>query len=190
MKKYLCLVAITALAAAGCGDDSGRVGRDGGITLPDSGGGVDSGGIMLMDSGGMTTTDSGGGTRECEMPFMPFPAMAAPRCSMETKTCIEGCMDIMCVQACIDADTTPPVMDGMLTLDCDFCIAYSQFYCLDSMGCHDQVSGYFCCAEDSGCMDQMCLQSMCSSQVSALQGCAMTSGCGLQTGGSYAICFP
>lgn len=197
MKYLFCLAAATVLTIAGCGNSGSRRSADGGgITLGDSGG------IMLMDSGprtdsgGMTGTDAGG-MRECESMFMPYPTEAGMRCSAETRTCIQGCTDPatanMCINTCIDADTTTPVMTmSGLTIDCGFCIAYNQFYCLDSMGCHAQVAAYNCCIEDNGCMDQACVNTNCAPQISALNSCFMSTapGCADITAGPYAVCYP
>jgi hypothetical protein len=161
----------------------------GGIVLPDSGR-TDSGGGGTDSGGG--GTDSGGGPRACAESLMPYPMEASGRCSAATRTCMNACMDTACLQGCIDADTTPAIMDGGgNSIDCGFCIGYVQFQCLDSMGCHAEVGDYFCCLEDHMCMTQACVTMNCSGETMGLNSCAMgaTACIGLPTSGPYAICF-
>jgi len=194
MTKFaLFLGCAAALVLAGCSSDSGRR----------SGGEEDGGGIVLMDSGtdtdsGMTGTDSGAGgsdsgtgARECAAMLMALPSDVLPRCSAETQTCVSGCTDGACLQGCMDADTTEPVMVSGTTIDCGVCVNYQLFYCLDSMGCHDQVAALNCCVEDncgSAADVNACAQSMCSTEFGNLNTCAGSSGC-TYTSGPAGQCY-
>ena len=184
------VVCVLGMVAA-CANDSNRGGgRDGG------------GGITLMDGavggadGGTSPGGDGGGGRECEQPIAAFPATLAPRCTAATKSCIENdCagMGAMCVNNCIAADTEPALVDPedpTAQLDCGLCVAFSQFYCLDRMGCHDEVAAFFCCLSD--CPDQACVDRECTDEGDALDTCAGTAPpcIGTPTVGDYAVCFP
>lgn len=162
---------------------------------------MDGGGIMLMDSGpeeedAATDTDSGSTTpRECEMNLPgPFPAALTPRCTAETRTCIEACRGGACVNSCIDADTTPPETVMGTTVTCETCLGYSQAYCIEQNGGADLWHALQCCAEDRGCTNDACVQSMCPAEFnavfSAANPAAATCLSGLPTTGAYASCFP
>ena len=192
MKYSIYLAAAALIALAGCGDDGSR------RTTGDAG--RDAGPIMLLDGGpdsGVGGTDAGGGTdsggaRECEQMLLPYPAMEGPRCSMETKTCLEACTDGACVNSCVMADTTPALdAGGGFMINCGACLGLQQFYCLDSRGSHAQVAAYLCCAEDRGCMDPSCAMSMCNAEYMALGSSPAASMClTVPTMGDYAVCFP
>lgn len=186
MKKYLCLIAVAGLTAAGCGDDSGRTSRtrDGGITLPDSGG-RDGGGIMLMDSGGMTMRDTGGSTATCTE-NMPLPQMVpmypnpAP-CAAATGECLMGCMDQACQDACIMADP--------MAMTCQQCLLFNQINCVNSMGCQSQWAATACCVNTTCPTDMMlgCLSTECADEDMAWTTCAngVVGACGAALGACF-----
>ena len=184
------LVMLGALGLAGC-DSGGRGGSGGGDR--------DSGPIIIPDSGPMVRRDTGPGGGpdsgmpggECAAPLMAFPAMLAPRCSDATRMCIMGCMDSMCANSCISGDTTMAVDVMGQMVDCGFCIGYTQFFCLDSSGCHSQVAALNCCIEARGCTTDACAMSMCGTEYSALVSCAMGQPqCLNPSSAAFDICYP
>ncbi|HJK95512.1 MAG TPA: hypothetical protein RMH85_13665 [Polyangiaceae bacterium LLY-WYZ-15_(1-7)] len=165
MKKLLiCSMLVGALAA--CGDDDGR---DGPITLMDSGTspGTDAGTTPTMDGGSTMTEDAGGPTGACAEMVAAIPAAALPRCSASTVECINGCMDGMCQQSCLEADMT--AADMATGLDCLGCFNYQVLYCADNNGCHDQIAAFNCCAEENGCTGASC--PACNAEIEAVNTC-------------------
>jgi hypothetical protein len=104
-----------------------------------------------------------------------------------------ACTTVACINMCLMSDTTPPLMEGMTTIDCGFCVGYTQFQCLDSMGCHTEVAAFNCCVEAmcaTAADVNACASSMCSSQLMALQTCAGSAPpCGMPAGAAYAGCY-
>ncbi len=175
--KKLALVGILSVLGLGCGDDDGgaRRGADSGLTL------MDSGTITLPDTGTPMTMDAGttpGGEcaeppadlRELNMDPMAM-GMLLPRCSSATLTCLMGCEDVACQDACTAMDTTAGVdVGGGTVLDCDLCINYQSNACIGNEGCETEWGGLFCCLEANACDDISC--PACTAQLTALQTCA------------------
>jgi hypothetical protein len=184
IKRATLLGAIMALTLAGCGDDSGSRTRDAGITLMDSGSTAMDSSTTPMDSG--TTMDSGSPTGACAAPAPTVPASALPRCAAATLTCLMGCADGACQQACVDADTT--AMDATTGLDCGGCLNAVSIQCADVNGCHGDYAGANCCIEANSCTDQACVTANCGTEVGAFQTCAT----GTQTACQSTVlgCFP
>ena len=167
----------------GCGDDDSRPD----IMLMDTGPGTDGGpGTDTgpgMDSGPGTDT---GGARTCEEMLTPLPGEALPRCAADTLNCIMACgADAMCQFTCTMDDTTPGVDAGGAIIDCAGCWNYQTLYCLDSQGCHTQLSAFFCCIEDNGCTDPNNCPA-CNAQLSAVNACTPTGSCN----DALLACFP
>ena len=175
---------------------------DGGIVVMfDSGPGFDSGPPPVLDSGPPPVRDSGpppirdsGPVSTCGDYRMAFPPEAMPRCYRSTLDCIAGCTDSTCLDTCIARDTYPTetltTPDGPATLDCDLCLGYSLFYCVDSMGCHSQTAAYSCCMERN-CppgSSSTCATTYCNSELTALQTCAPTT-CTDYTSYFFDACF-
>lgn len=174
--KKLALMGILSVLAIGCGDDDGgRPGTDSGLML------MDSGMIVLPDTGTMPMTDAGGPTGECAEPPPDLRelnmdpevmGMLLPRCSGETLTCLMGCSDDACADACIAADATPGLdVGGGTTLDCDLCLNAQSNGCIGNEGCEAEWGALFCCVEANSCASPTSCPA-CSAQLSALQTCA------------------
>lgn len=183
MTKFAPLLGLVlVLGLSSCGDDDGR------IMLMDTGPGTDSGpGTDTgpgMDSGpGM---DTGGGGGSCEDPLPALPGEALPRCAMATLSCIMACgADAMCQFQCTEDDTTPGIDAGGAIIDCAGCWNYQTLFCLDSQGCHDQLSAFFCCIEDNGCADPNNCPA-CNTQLAAVNSCTPTGDCNA----ALLACFP
>ena len=169
----------------GCGDDDSRPD----IMLMDTGPRVDGGGGT--DTGGFDSgpgVDSGGGGT-CNDPLPLLPSEALPRCSMDTLTCLMGCADAACQNACIDADTTPPVdVGGGATINCLGCLNLQTFACGSMNGCGTQWGAWNCCLE--ACTDpnpDNCFP-MCMTEQNAFFGCL--DGLGTTCQSALLSCFP
>ena len=138
------------------------------------GGGTDAGGIVLMDSGpgmtgtdagpGMTGTDAGGGggmfapcTANSPLP-QNIASSSTPVCAASTATCLEGCTDNACADACIMADPNATM--------CNQCIVINQLSCVNTTCPTDMMLG--------------CIDTTCAAANSAWETCAdgVVSGCG------------
>jgi hypothetical protein len=157
----LCLALALVFATAACNDDTRRTGDGGadtGITLMDSGGGGDA----TTDSGGGTDTnrpDTGGGT----CPPMTVPPPAGNVCEASTLTCLMGCADVACQDACFAADANNTA--------CATCTNEAVISCASMNGCDDETGNLTCCGNDNGCADAACLMSMCSGEQTAFINC-------------------
>ncbi|MCB9620885.1 MAG: hypothetical protein H6724_15710 [Sandaracinus sp.] len=179
--KKLALVGILSVLGFGCGDDDGgRTGTDSGLTL------MDSGTITLPDTGTMMTMDSGTTSRgECEMPLAALPAEVLPRCSAETATCISMATSNAALQACFDADMTPPFVEGDFELDCGLCSTFQLISCGSNNGCGAEWADWNCCLEP--CADEACAAG-CNSFRDAFVTCIQGLGATCQS--ADASCFP
>lgn len=143
-----------------------------------------------MDSG--PTPDAGALT--CEDPYpnlVPIseanPAeMILPRCASTTAQCIVDCdSDGDCIDACLVADTTPPLVDGTLSINCDDCITFQSLACFENF-CAPQFAALRCCLEDNNCDEADC--AACSAQFSAFTTCR--DGDSVLCGDFIGPCFP
>lgn len=198
MKRIGTLMACGALALAFSACDDGRGDPDGGpIVLSDTGtGDPDAGPTTTPDSGPEPTPDSGV-EPACAMDLPEFPAALSPRCSDETRTCVNGCLSApnpsMCVNTCLAADTTPDGMIGTQPVGCAECVGFVQQYCIQENGGESLIDALRCCATENGCTNEACIQSMCPAEVGALNSPsnpAASSCLILPTTGPYAVCYP
>ncbi len=186
MTKFAPLLALALVF--GCGDDDSRPDimlMDTGPGADTGGGGVDSGPGMVDSGPGM---DTGGGGGMCADPLPLLPGEALPRCDASTLTCLMGCADGACQQACIEADMTPPVDIGGANLDCIGCLNLQTFACGSMMGCGTQWGDWNCCLE--ACTDpnpDNCF-AMCMTQQDAFFGCL--DGLGTACQSALLSCFP
>ncbi|MFK8001522.1 MAG: hypothetical protein AB8H86_18145 [Polyangiales bacterium] len=178
------LIPVFLLCAIACGDDS-RANIDSGITRIDSG--------IDADDGPPSGPDAGD-TLTCEDPYpnlVPIseanPAdMILPRCASTTAQCIVDCeSDGDCIDACIAADSTPPLVDGTLSINCDDCITFQSLACFENF-CAPQFADLRCCLEDNDCEDADC--PACTTQFSAFTTCR--DGDSVLCGDFIGPCFP
>ncbi len=195
MKRIGTWMACGALTLAFSACDNGRT------TDPDGGP------IVLSDSGppdsGPTTPDSGPTTPDsgvepaCAEDLPPFPAALSPRCSDETRTCVNECVSAsnpsMCVNTCLAADTTPDGMIGTQAVGCADCVGFVQQHCIQENGGEALIDALRCCASENGCTNEACIQTNCAAEIGALNSAgnpAASSCLILPTTGPYAVCYP
>ncbi|MCC7538628.1 MAG: hypothetical protein IT379_20555 [Deltaproteobacteria bacterium] len=103
------------------------------------------------------------------------------QCSTDTVTCLNGCTEYECQEACLSAD-----------LPCYSCVYTNLYACSQSMGCQAEWDAYVCCAELNGCLaegaDPTCVTTECASQETLANDCfsATYEACAP----AYATCFP
>lgn len=97
-----------------------------------------------------------------------LPTSLLPRCSSATKACAYAAATAQAYDACLDADTTPPVTHDGESVDCKACDRTQGSYCLAS-ACKSQFADYACCAQDKG-------DAACAPLLDAVTSCAGTTG--------------
>jgi hypothetical protein len=94
-------------------------------------------------------------------------APTAPACAASTRTCLEGCQDAACADACFAAE---PDQDA-----CFECLDSAFLACANAAGCQTQWDAVDCCIQ--GCPDpeaDECYTSTCATEGAAYDACLAT----------------
>ncbi len=131
------------------------------------------------------------GVRECAQPLSPVPDNVHTFCESTTRSCVAGASTEQEYDNCLAADNAAPYVSGTTTLDCGWCLGYTQSSCGSNNGCGDEFGDYFCCIEDNGCTDATCASTKCGTEASAVNTCfgSVSGTCGDFNNAVYDPCF-
>jgi hypothetical protein len=170
LRLGIACAALAGLVACG-GNDAPPV-----ISFPDSGPAVDSG----TDAGPPDSGPPAACEVDASSDFPPLPSACLPRCTNATASAVNACADTACLQAALEADTTPSVpfivngMDQPGGLDCDGCFGYQQLSCAFDV-CPAETAALLMCM--SGCDAQNAALNTCiQANSTAFQSCFSSLG--------------
>ncbi|WP_437586883.1 hypothetical protein [Sorangium sp. So ce1000] len=117
-------------------------------------------------------------TKACSEPFEALPATHLPRCSAETRACVETCEGDGCIPDCLEADTTPPGSLAGQSFNCRDCISQQMEACGSQTMCRTTQAAVYCCFEErcGGTVDSRC-ESRCSMELDEYRSCLTLAGC-------------
>ncbi|WP_437596970.1 MopE-related protein [Sorangium sp. So ce590] len=122
-----------------------------------------------------------GGTcaaKACAEPSEPLPDTHLPRCSADTRPCIQACTVSSCVDDCYEADTTTPRMFDGVWVDCAGCVDYQVQACA-ARSCQPSLSAAYCCIVEhcGGTLDSAC-EDRCAVELDEYYRCFDATDCG------------
>jgi hypothetical protein len=114
----------------------------------------------------------------CSEPFEALPVTLLPRCTAETRTCVETCEGDGCLLDCLEADTTPPRSLAGQSFNCLDCISHQIEACGARTMCRETQAAMYCCIEErcGGTVDSRC-ESRCSFEFDEHSSCLALVGC-------------
>jgi hypothetical protein len=216
------VLCVTALASSACWaegvvsdpgagrpvDDAGESGDDDDDGYDPAGRGGSAGGDADADGDGDDQAGGGGngggdaedGAGACGQAATGVPAELLPRCTAQTRQCVEGCAaegenadPDACQEACLTQDTQPQGgEDGEQdeAIDCETCVWIQILACADRDGCHEPLAAAECC-EEQRCTDDATCETECAAEAEAWETCLFdtTPHCVDLLAGDASSCF-